>query len=171
MLGTFSWSVKPFLTYRPLQRLRALFGYSTSQTSQFPIFPLFLNLRTPHSILFPFTLLHSFSQLLRSNHSRAWRIDACRVTHTLHGNGNEAPHLTVTTDVDMSVGRFLIFRSRDSQFLLESIHLLHSSNLKQKFGRVESTPGVYSKLVSTKHWLQSSWLESMIGWNHLGVDA
>ena len=32
-------------------------------------------------------------------------------------------------------------------------------------------PGVYSKLVSTNHWLQLSWLESMIGWNQLGLDV
>ena len=38
------------------------------------------------------------------------------------------------------------------------------------FVRVESTPGVYSKLVLTNHWLQSSCLESMIGLNQLGVD-
>ena len=38
-----------------------------------------------------------------------------------------------------------------------------SSNLRHKFVRVESTPGVYSKLVSTNHGLQSSWLESVIG--------
>ena len=41
----------------------------------------------------------------------------------------------------------------------------------QKFGRVDSMLGVSSKLVSTNHWLQSSWLESMIGWNQLGVDT
>ena len=47
-----------------------------------------------------------------------------------------------------------------------------SSNLMQKFGRVQSTtPVIYSKLVSTNHWLQPALLESIIGWNQLGVDA
>ena len=41
----------------------------------------------------------------------------------------------------------------------------------QKFGRVESTPSLDSKLVSTNHLIQPARLESMICWNQLGVDA
>ena len=44
------------------------------------------------------------------------------------------------------------------------------SYLLQKFGLLESTPCIDTTLVSTKHWLQTSWPESRIHWNQLGVD-
>ena len=128
--------------------------------------------------------LRPFAFDIRDTHVKG-RLDRARIhshctataTHVVvgghgpHGQGGRRPRPSPAFSLEsaklpQSVGQLnswsqCVEYSWYWMYELDKNNLVYSSNLMQKFGRVESMPGVYSKLVSTN---QPARLESIIGW-------